>query len=168
VSEIRRLREELREESYKARCFEESFLEEQEGRLKAERLLAEVRAKEQAVADRPRVVCLCGSTRFKTEFEAANRDLTLQGYVVLSVGVFAHADGEELMDYQKEALDWLHLRKIDMADHVMVIDVGGYVGESTAREVEYAERAGKTVFFWSGREPINFDAFYASEPARPG
>lgn len=84
----------------------------------------------------PWIVCLCGSTRFRREFEEQNRDITLGGQIVLSVGVFRgdwEASGEE-----KARLDKLHLRKIDMADEVRVVNPGGYIGDSTRREIEYA------------------------------
>lgn len=97
---------------------------------------------------RPTVVCLCGSTRFKSEFEAANREATLKGTVVVAPGVFGHADGISLDAQQKADLDALHLRKIDMADVVWVIAPGGYIGESTRREIEYAGRHGKPVVYW--------------------
>lgn len=70
----------------------------------------------------PRVVCLCGSTRFKAEFVRANERETMAGRIVLSVGFFGHADGLELTEAQKATLDELHLRKIDKADEVLVID----------------------------------------------
>lgn len=94
---------------------------------------------------RPRVVALCGSTRFKAEFGWANRVLTLAGYIVVAPGVFGHADGIELTDEQKAALDALHLRKIDMADEVIVVNPGGYIGDSTRAEIAYAKQVGKPV-----------------------
>lgn len=94
---------------------------------------------------RPRIVVLCGSTRFKAEFEAANRDLTLGGRIVLAPGVFGHADGIELDPVQKGSLDDLHLRKIDIADIVLVVNPGGYIGESTQGEIAYATCVGKPV-----------------------
>ena len=96
---------------------------------------------------RPHVVVLCGSTRFKTEFEAANREHTLAGHIVVAPGVFGHADGIHLDEPTKAALDELHLRKIDLADEVVVVAPGGYIGESTQREIAYAERVGKPVAF---------------------
>jgi len=89
----------------------------------------------------PRIVCLCGSTRFMNAFFAAGWEFTLAGEIVLSVGVCKHADhhgAEALGAGVADALDELHLRKIDMADRVFVLNVGGYVGESTRREVLYA------------------------------
>lgn len=97
---------------------------------------------------RPIVVCLCGSTRFKAEFEVANREATMIGAVVVAPGIFGHADGITLSPEQKTQLDALHLRKIDMADVVWVIAPGGYIGESTRREIEYAGRHGKPVVHW--------------------
>ncbi|MCG7321545.1 MULTISPECIES: hypothetical protein [Arsenicicoccus] len=93
--------------------------------------------------DRPEIVCICGSTRFVTEMRAANRDLTFAGVIVVAPG---EAD-EVVTDEQKAALDALHLRKIDLADRVLVVNPGGYVGESTRREIAYAEATGTPVEF---------------------
>ena len=93
-----------------------------------------------------KVITLCGSTRFKEEFIKAQKDLTLQGNIVISVGLFGHSgDNEVWTDDTKEMLDDMHKRKIDMADEIFVINVNGYVGESTKSEIEYAKRNGKTV-----------------------
>ena len=99
--------------------------------------------------DGPPVAVICGSTRFRAEIEAANHDLTLQGYIVLAPGVFVHSlpEGVEVDDEEKEALDRLHLRKIDMADVVMVLNPGGYIGRSTTTEIAYAHSLGKPVLF---------------------
>lgn len=93
-----------------------------------------------------KVITLCGSTRFKKEFIKAQKDLTLQGNIVISVGLFGHSgDNEVWTDDTKEMLDDMHKRKIDMADEIFVINVNGYIGESTKSEIEYASRNGKTV-----------------------
>lgn len=101
--------------------------------------------------DRPEIVCICGSTRFAEDMIAANRDLTLAGAIVVAPGLFPHTrDGEpagKLTDEQKVALGALHLRKIDLADRVLVVNPGGYVGESTSREIEYARATGTPVSF---------------------
>lgn len=73
----------------------------------------------------------------------------MMGAIVLAPGVFGHADGILISDAQKTALDALHLRKIDMADVVWLIAPGGYVGESTRREIEYAIRVGKPAIQWA-------------------
>jgi len=93
-----------------------------------------------------KVVTLCGSTRFKEAFERENRRLTLEGYIVLAPGVFVHEDGAvPVSDDQKRMLDNMHFRKIDLSDEIFVINVGGYIGESTAREVEYARKHGRAI-----------------------
>lgn len=100
------------------------------------------------------VITLCGSTKFKDEFMAENQRLTMEGNVVISVGVFGHTD---LPDYDwttdasdlKRTLDGLHFQKIRMADRIHVIDPGGYVGESTTREIAYAQSLGKPVTYLS-------------------
>lgn len=93
-----------------------------------------------------KVITLCGSTRFKEEFIKAQKDLTLQGNIVISVGLFGHSgDNEVWTDDTKEMLDDMHKRKIDMADEIFVINVNGYIGESTKSEIEYAKRNGKII-----------------------
>ena len=93
----------------------------------------------------PSIICLCGSTKFKSEFLSASRAFTLAGHIVVMPGVFGHADGGFLDNETKKKLDELHFRKIEMADVVYVINPNGYVGASTKREIEYAESLGKTI-----------------------
>ena len=101
--------------------------------------------------DRPEIVCICGSARFVDEMSAANRDLTFAGVIVVAPGVFRragdHQADELITNEQKTALDALHLRKIDLADRVLVVNPGGYVGESTSREIGYARATGKPISF---------------------
>lgn len=100
-----------------------------------------------------KVITLCGSTRFKDEFMEAQKRLTLAGNIVISVGLFGHAGDAEVWENMdegtltktKEMLDDMHKRKIDMADEIFVINVGGYIGTSTRSEIEYAKMTGKTV-----------------------
>lgn len=101
---------------------------------------------------RPTVVCLCGSTRFKDTFVHANFDETLKGNIVLSIGCDLRTD-QELFGHMtqdqwvavKGQLDELHKRKIDLADEIFVLNVGGYIGDSTRSEIAYAEAHGKRV-----------------------
>lgn len=95
-----------------------------------------------------KIITLCGSTRFKDEFMQIQRKLTLKGIIVISVGVFGHADGEAeniINTEVKMMLDDMHKKKIDMADEIFVINKGRYIGESTKREIEYAIKTGKAV-----------------------
>lgn len=93
-----------------------------------------------------KVITLCGSTRFKDEFMEAQKRLTLEGNIVISVGLFGHSGDEEVWaPGTKEMLDDMHKRKIDMADEVFIINVGGYIGSSTRSEIEYAQAYGKPV-----------------------
>lgn len=99
-------------------------------------------------ASTPHIVCLCGSTRFWDAFHAAGWDFTLRGWIVLSIGVCKHAEdhgGEALGQGVADKLDELHLRKIDLADSVFVLNVGGYIGESTSKEIEYAKSKNKPI-----------------------
>jgi hypothetical protein len=110
-------------------------------------------ATKRARKPRPTIVCLCGSTRFYNTFMQANYDETMAGRIVLSVGFFIHADTEAHSEQigctaeQKVALDELHKRKIDLADEVLILNVGGYIGESTRSELDYALLHGKIVRF---------------------
>ena len=93
-----------------------------------------------------KVITLCGSTRFKDEFMEAQKRLTLEGNIVISVGLFGHAGDDEVWtEGTKEMLDDMHKRKIDMADEIFVINKDGYIGESTRSEIAYTEAAGKPV-----------------------
>ena len=93
-----------------------------------------------------KVITLCGSTRFKDAFLQEQKRLTLEGNIVLSVGLFGHSgDAEVWSQGTKAMLDDMHKRKIDMADEIFVINVGGYIGESTRSEIAYAKRTGKAV-----------------------
>ena len=100
-----------------------------------------------------KVITLCGSTRFKTEFMEVQKRLTLEGNIVISVGLFGHSGDNEVWENMdegtltktKEMLDDMHKRKIDMADEIFVVNVDGYIGTSTKSEIEYAKAAGKPV-----------------------
>jgi hypothetical protein len=94
------------------------------------------------------IITLCGSTRFKEQFLEAQKRLTLEGNIVISVGLFGHSGDEEVWaPGTKEMLDDMHKRKIDLADAIYVINVGGYIGTSTRSEIEYAKAAGKEVLY---------------------
>ena len=105
------------------------------------------------MVDKYKVITLCGSTRFKDEFMEAQKRLTLEGNIVISVGLFGHAGDSEVWENMdegtltktKEMLDDMHKRKIDMADEIYVINVGGYIGSSTASEIKYAQATGKPI-----------------------
>ena len=106
-----------------------------------------------------KVITLCGSTRFKDEFMEAQKRLTLQGNIVISVGLYGHAGDQEVWDGMdegtlsktKEMLDDMHKRKIDMADAIYVINKGGYIGDSTRSEIEYARKHGKEILYLEPR-----------------
>ena len=102
------------------------------------------------------IITLCGSTRFEDEFMEAQKQLTLEGNIVISVGLFGHSGDNEVWENMdegtltktKEMLDDMHKRKIDMADEIFVINVDGYIGESTRSEIEYALSKGKIINYW--------------------
>ena len=102
----------------------------------------------------PKIVCLCGSTRFRDQFVEANYKETMAGNIVLSVGFYLHSPvgGEQVgcNSEQKIKLDELHKRKIDLCDEVLVLNVGGYIGDSTRSEIQYAVERGKRVRYLEG------------------
>lgn len=100
--------------------------------------------------DDPEVVVLCGSTKFKDAFREENKRLSLAGKIVISVGMFGHADGLKYTPGEKRMLDKVYKRKIDIADRIHVVNVDGYVGKSTRSEIEYAREHGKDITW---REP---------------
>ncbi|MNW32973.1 hypothetical protein D3C74_99260 [compost metagenome] len=99
-----------------------------------------------------KIITLCGSTKFKEQFEHSNAFLTLQGNIVISLAFFEQSEGFELTDEQAELLGNLHFRKIDLSDEIFVIDVNGYIGSSTKREIEYAKDKGKAIRYYSNSE----------------
>lgn len=103
--------------------------------------------------DKFRIITLCGSTKFRDDFIAEQKRLTLEGNIVISVGLFGHSgDNEVWTDTTKEMLDDMHLRKIDLADEIFVINKKGYIGESTRREIEYALKTNKPVKYMESPE----------------
>jgi hypothetical protein len=95
-----------------------------------------------------KIITLCGSTKFKDEFIAEQKRLTLEGNIVISVGLFGHSgDNEVWSESTKEMLDDMHKRKIDLADEIFVINVEGYIGSSTKSEIEYAIKTGKLISY---------------------
>ena len=101
---------------------------------------------------RPEIVVLCGTTKFKEAFEQAEKRLGLEGKIVLTVSLFGHSGDLTPEQVQighpvKDLLDNLHMRKIDLADSVLVLNVNGYIGESTRNEIAYAQSLGKHVSY---------------------
>lgn len=117
---------------------------------------AEKRGREEGArraSNRPRIVCLCGSTRFIDHWNEWRKTLTLRGEIVLAIEIVTtqrpDEDPQHVAPEVKARLDELHKRKIDLADYVFVLDVGGYIGASTRSEIEYATALGKPVQFLS-------------------
>lgn len=114
--------------------------------------LAAYDAQGERAAKRPVIVCLCGSTRFSQAFQDANFNETLAGRIVLTIGCDMKSDNELFnamsqseLDAVKTRLDALHLAKIDLADEILVLNVDGYIGQSTRRELEYAQSIDKGI-----------------------
>lgn len=113
------------------------------------------------------VITLCGSTKFKNAFMEVQKWLTLQGNIVISVGLFGHYGDDEVwegMDEDtltetKKMLDDMHKRKIDMSDEIFVVNVGGYIGDSTRSEIEYAKEHGKKVRYLENEKNSNANDF---------
>ena len=93
------------------------------------------------------IITVCGSTRFKKEIETVARDLTLQGHLVFAPCVFHHMEEKELPSEVLIRLSNLHKEKINMSDAIFVVNVNGYIGESTYGEIDWASRMKKSVFF---------------------
>jgi hypothetical protein len=103
--------------------------------------------------EKPKIVCMCGSTKFKQTWINENSRLTREGFIVLSVGLWGHHERVFPDAETKFKLDELHKRKIDLCDWVWILDVGGYIGESTRSEITYANKLGKPIFYLSETFP---------------
>lgn len=134
----------------------ENFRKEERGKLTMTGNSFPV-AEENWTRERPTIVCLCGSTRFSEAFQKAQLEETLAGKIVLTIGcnmktddeIFGHFSVGELKRI-KAGLDRLHMRKIDLADEVLILNVDNYIGESTQRELNYAKHEGKKIRFLEG------------------
>ncbi len=111
------------------------------------------------MSDKAKIICLCGSSKFVNQHHQVMMDETLKGAIVIPMGLYGHADypkgareatgdADEGVEV-KQLLDRLHFEKIDLADEIFVVDLAGYIGNSTGREIEYAKRNGKRVRYYS-------------------
>lgn len=121
--------------------------------------MAHVPEKPESDGPRPKIVCLCGSMRFKDEFIKANKLLTLEGCIVLTPGMYEHADVldkdiEPEGRQMKYLTDKVHREKMKMADEIRFINTGGYIGPSTNEDLEYARKLGKLISFSDNINPI--------------
>lgn len=111
--------------------------------------------------DFPEIVCLCGSTRFGEAFRNAQLRLTMRGCIVLTIGINTKSDSDlliagEITETDKDNLDALHKRKIDLADRVLILNVNGYIGDSTRSEIKYAMETGKPIDWLEPEKAITF------------
>lgn len=97
------------------------------------------------------IITICGSTKFKREYEEVAKELTIADYAVLSVGAFLHSDTElkdRITNEVKSQLDRLHLEKISISQAIVVINQDNYIGKSTQNEINYAQKLGKPVYYY--------------------
>ena len=103
--------------------------------------------------ERPKIICICGSTRFKGAFIQAQKEITMRGEIFLTVGMFGHSGDLVAFDEStKKMLGELHLRKIDLADEIYIVNMNGYIGKSTRNEINYAESLGKPIKYLEQQE----------------
>lgn len=112
-------------------------------------------------------ITLCGSTKFKEEFEATNKKLTMNGHTVYTVMCFGHADKINFSTREKSILDTVHIDKIANSDAIVVIDKDKYIGESTMREINFAKINGKHIFYLSEALPRPLLEKTAAQVRRP-
>jgi nucleoside 2-deoxyribosyltransferase len=103
-----------------------------------------------------KIITLCGSTKFKKQFEQTNAYLTLQSNIVITLAFFEQSESIEITEKQAELFGKIHFRKIEMSDEIFVIDVDGYIGESTRKEIDYAIHLGKEVNYYSKSDISTF------------
>ncbi len=111
--------------------------------------MKEVNIREHLPQGFPVITTLCGSSRFKNEFIEVQKTLGLKGEIVLTVSTLESEDNAKMTPKEKERVDNLHLKRIDLADGIFIIDVNGYMGESTKKELTYALKKGKKVRYYS-------------------
>ena len=94
-----------------------------------------------------KIITLCGSIKFKDEFMRVQEEFTLDGNIVLTPNFFNNRKKEDIDEKTKQMLDEMHKQKIDMSDEIYIINVGGYIGESTKSEIKYAKERGKRISY---------------------
>ena len=97
--------------------------------------------------NRYKIIALCGSIKFKEKFIKVQEKLTLENNIVLTPNFFNTIKKEDIKEETKEMLDKMHKQKIDISDEILVINVGGYIGENTRNEIEYAKIKGKKISY---------------------
>ena len=90
-----------------------------------------------------KIVCLCGSTKFKEAFEKANKEETAKGNIVLTVAMFGHLEGLDMNSEMKKTFDEVHFDKILLADEIFILNVNNYIGETTKIEIDFAKKHNK-------------------------
>lgn len=104
---------------------------------------------ERPIVEQFPVVTLCGSLRFQREFDMMAKELSLQGFIVITAHCNGKLDDDPRIPENKEMLDRMHFAKIDMSESIVVIDVDGYIGESTRNEINYAKEKGILIGYYS-------------------
>ena len=92
-----------------------------------------------------KIICLCGSTKFKNAFETATREEGMKGNIVLTVVMFGHLEELDMDGEDRKKFDELHKDKIEMSDEILVLNVDGYIGESTRNELNHTIKLGKNI-----------------------
>jgi hypothetical protein len=105
---------------------------------------------------KPKIICLCGSSRFVDVMAVKSWELEKEGNIALSLHLLpewydAMPDHQAEAEGVKDHMDELHKRKIDLADEILICNCQGYIGESTRSEIQYAIEHGKPVTYL---EPI--------------
>ncbi|MFK4566703.1 hypothetical protein [Enterococcus sp. UD-01] len=96
-----------------------------------------------------KVITLCGSAKFMKEFKEVEANLSLKGIAVLSPIFFEQSKTSKITKEVAQLLGNMHFRKIELADEIFVMDVGGYIGESTRKEIAFAKSNNKNIRYYS-------------------
>lgn len=93
-----------------------------------------------------KIITICGSLKFKNEMMKVAEQLALEGDCVITP-VYPTEENYTRTDEQIENLKNVHFKKIDLSDAIYVVDVNGYIGESTKLEIEYAQSKNLEIFY---------------------
>lgn len=109
-------------------------------------MIKKLNAQYNLLEERP-VITLCGSTRFKNEFYECATELTRSGWLVLMPHIFSKADGEVIDDDRIKLLKDMHTGRMLKSDAIFVVNPGGYIGEHTKYEIDFARIMGLVVYY---------------------
>ena len=95
------------------------------------------------------VITVCGSYKFKKEMNEITEKMALKGNCMLTPIELTKPNKEAYTKEEALMIDKMHKEKIKLSNTILVVNVGGYIGNSTKSEIEYAKSLNKEVLYYT-------------------